>query len=144
MLKVYLAGAGGLGVEYAEGWRNKLEEAFFEELFINPFRANKLREAYKSGSYQGENSFTPNEIVMRDLLDIQRSDVVLAEMRSDDYNYIGTSSEIFYAHSIGKPVVLWTTDKYKLHPWLVHACVKIFTCDDVADACDYIIEQWSE
>ena len=139
-MKVYLAGAGGLGVEYAEGWRKEVDECFNT---INPFRSNKLRKAYNAGSYQGEKHFTPNEIVMRDLSDIRRCDVVLAEMRSESYNYIGTSSEIFYANSIGKPVVLWTTDKYNNHPWLVHACVKIFT-GELEEVLDYILDQWSE
>ena len=144
-MKVYLAGAGGLGVEYAEGWRGLATNYFnwHDAKSIDPFRSNKLRTAYKAGSYQGEQHFTPNEIVMRDLSDIRRCDIVLAEMRSESYNYIGTASEIFYAHEIGKPVVLWTTDKYKFHPWLVHACVKVFTCESIEDPCEYIVEQWS-
>ena len=139
-MKVYLAGGGGMSIEYAEAWRNEASKYFDT---INPFRANKLRTAYGTGSYQGEKHFTPNEIVMRDLHDIRRCDVVLAEMRSESYNYIGTASEIFYAHSIGKPVVLWTTPKYANHPWLVHACVKIFT-GTMDEACQYILDQWGD
>lgn len=143
-MKVYLAGAGGLGVEWAEGWRNRVRETFFEEMCIDPFRSGKLRKAYSDGSYQGEKSYTPNEIVLRDVRDIQKCDVVLAEMRHNQYNYIGTCMEIWEAHRQGIPVVLWTIPKHEHHPWLVHTCVKIFTCADVEDVCDYILEQWGE
>lgn len=139
-MKVYLAGGGGMGVDYAEQWRSYASKYFDA---IDPFRANKLRTAYDQGSYQGEKYFTPNEIVLRDLSDIRRCDAVLAEMRCDAYNYIGTSSEIFFANSIGKPVILWTTKKYANHPWLVHACVKIFT-GTLDEACNYIAEQWGD
>jgi len=56
-MKVYLAGGGGMSIEYAEAWRNEASKYFDT---INPFRANKLRTAYGTGSYQGEKHFTPN------------------------------------------------------------------------------------
>jgi len=145
-LKIYLAGGGGMGLEYAEKWRSEAEREFFnyDNTCINPFRNGKLRRAYDGGSYQGDKTLGANEIVISDLRDIQRCDVLLAEMRSDTYNYIGTSSEIFYARSIGKPVVIWTTEKYVNHPWLVHASVKIFTTDNLKEVCEYINLHWGD
>jgi nucleoside 2-deoxyribosyltransferase len=138
---IYTAGGGGLGVEYAHAWRNEAAALLPEFQMVSPFRGGKIERAYKGGHYSGAAVFTPNEIVVRDLQDIKNADMVLAEMRDEQYNYIGTNQEIFYAASLGLPVVLWTTDKYALHPWLVRHCVRIFT-GELDEVCEYVRGYW--
>jgi hypothetical protein len=139
---IYTAGGGGLGVEYAHAWRKEAAALLPEFRMVSPFRGGKIERAYKEGHYSGARVFTPNEIVVRDLQDIKGADMVLAEMRDEAYNYIGTSQEIFFAASIGLPVVLWTTEKYALHPWLVRHCVKIFT-GELDEVCGYVRGYWN-
>jgi len=80
------------------------------------------------------------EIVERDLRDIDRAEIVLAEMTQEDHPYIGTSMEIMYAAEVRKiPIVVWTTH-LKDHFWIKkYACR---TYSTVEEACKYIKEFW--
>jgi hypothetical protein len=135
---IYLAGGGGMGVEYAQKWRHDASLMLWPMNTISPFRGGKIEKAYNDGHYSGKKCYTPNVIVVRDLTDIKEADGILAEMRSEDYNYIGTCQEIFFGgHDLQIPVVIWTTEKYAIHPWLIAHSVKIFT-GELEEACEYL------
>lgn len=57
------------------------------------------------------------EIVNRDLRNIEMADVILARCYKASP---GTSMEIFHAYRLGRPVVVWTRDVDSLSPWIRH------------------------
>lgn len=132
MYNIYTAGAGRQ--PFATEWREEAQLLLPDFNLINPFRGKEITQKCEL--------YSPNEIVCRDLIDIQRSKLVLAEMLLDDYFYVGTSMEIMSAaHFYHIPVVLWT-DKYKNHYWLRQLCVQIFPSLD--ECAEYIREFWSD
>jgi hypothetical protein len=59
-------------------------------------------------------------VVERDLAWIRKSDAVFA-YAPDTLKLCGTAMEIFYgAKMLGKPVFIYTSKKYRFHPWLMH------------------------
>jgi len=111
-MKVYIAGniTGCDAIDTVWKFSNiehKLRKLGFTP--ISPIRGKKL-------GYNKDTCYKPNEIVHRDLHDIQKCDIMLASM---DKIGIGTSMEIFYARSLGKPVVL-IASKYSIinHYWI--------------------------
>ena len=135
-MKIYLAGTGS-DPEFAMSWRAKAEGLLYPAETFNPFRGRTILP----GNIWDHEAYTDNEIVLRDLEDIDTSDVVLAEMvRMDSASYIGTPMEIFYARQKQKPVVLWIPRKNQQHFWLRYCSVKMF--EDLSDACDYIRSTW--
>ena len=130
---IYLAGSATRDREFAIKWRveatTKLENYGFRTL--SPFRDRDLNNVPEET--------TSAEIVTRDLDDIRRSSLVLAEMVFDDYNYIGTSMEIMAANMLNIPVVVWT-DKWKEHYWVKHHAVRCLPTLD--EACKYICKYW--
>lgn len=127
---LYLAGAADDNHVAIKGWRDQANHDL-SDMFIT---LNPLRGKNPKGIY------TPNEIVVRDISDIQRSSLVFAEMVRDDYNYIGTSMEIRIAADMGIPVVLWCSGKYASHYWLNYHTVKIFLTYE--ECVDYIRSYW--
>ena len=87
--------------------------------------------------------FTPNEIVFRDLKDVEEADLILVNIQLlGDKLPIGTTMEIMYAWTLRKPVVIVSTDpRITQHPWLIAMSVRIFS--DLKEACDYIVEFWT-
>ena len=75
---IYLAGTGRKGDEFASGWRREAEKKFWDMGIktLDPFRNKDLSEKCEI--------YNPNEIVVRDLWDIRRSDLVFAEMTQDN------------------------------------------------------------
>jgi len=134
-IKIYLAG-GIQGIDDPTSWRKKAadyliakgKEMGIEVIILDPLRG-KTPDKY--------DSYTPQEIVIRDKQDIRNSDVILVEMMQTDRPYVGTSMEILYSYECEKPVVLWST--YPSY-WLEAHCVNRF--DDLFKACDYILEFW--
>ena len=88
--------------------------------------------------------FTPKEIVTRDHADISRCDLLLINGNpKGDHLSIGTWCELERAHSLGKPVVVFSTDERVInHPWVVDYSAKIF--ETLHEALSYIIEYWRE
>ena len=69
------------------------------------------------------------EVVEGDKDDIRRCDVVLVYY---DHPSVGTSMEVFYAHSIGKRVVVFNVTGGRLSPWLRHHATRV--CATLEDA----------
>ena len=116
-MRVYLAGP-----PYADRYRADAS-ALLRERGITP--VDPMRRDFR-GRTRGHEV----EIVEGDLLDIASCDVVLADFSEPDE---GTSMEAWYAHSIGKPVVVHAGDRTP-HPWTVYTARSIHaTIHDAVD-----------
>jgi nucleoside 2-deoxyribosyltransferase len=78
--------------------------------------------------FRGRTEGNEREIVEGDLEDIDGCDVVLASFAEPDE---GTAMEAWYAHSRGKPVVVYTNGT-RAHPWTVYVAASVHA--DLGDA----------
>lgn len=127
--------------EEASGWREQAKE-YFEQYGITTLNPLDGKEDLRSLSgLDRQKQFLPQELILRDLRDIDNSDVVLVELAWFDNTYIGTLMEIFYAWEHRKPVIAWTGVNY-LHErsWLPGLITKSYSSLD--DALDYIVNYW--
>lgn len=111
-MKIYLGGPiNGCTDEEASGWRDALKPLIEArgDVFIDPMRRDYRGREMEPGIAE--------EIVRGDLDDIDSSDVLLMNCPKPS---VGTSMEIFYGHSTGKPVVVVIPDDGRApSPWLV-------------------------
>lgn len=133
---IYLAGTARKGNEFAESWRVEASKklSYMGITTLNPFRGKIIDQSCSI--------YNPNEIVARDLSDIRRSDLILAEMTQYNTPYVGTSMEIMAASKFyDKPVVIWANDEMQNHYWLRALSVHI---DTNLDRCiEYIGGFWT-
>jgi nucleoside 2-deoxyribosyltransferase len=105
---VYLAGP-----PYAEEYRRRAEalvrEAGWEP--VDPMRRD----------FRGRTEGNEREIVEGDLAEIESCQVLLAAFTAPDE---GTSMEAWYAHSLGKRVVVYTGGTPP-HPWTVYVADEV-------------------
>jgi nucleoside 2-deoxyribosyltransferase len=102
---VYLCGPiNGCTDAEAKDWRAEAKAKFCS---IDPMTRD----------YRGKEATCYREIVELDKRDIRRCDVVLVNYSKPS---VGTSMEIFYAWTLGKPVVLWCPQDCVLSPWLLY------------------------
>jgi nucleoside 2-deoxyribosyltransferase len=113
--RVYLAGPP-FADEYRRRAAAQLRDAGLEP--VDPMRRD----------FRGNTAGHEAEIVEGDLEDIRGCDAVLAAFTAPDE---GTAMEAWYAHSLGKPVVVYTGGS-PLHPWTSY--VSIATVPDLDDA----------
>ena len=132
---IYLAGKIDVTDEVTLNFREKLAKIFDERGIIT-------RDPLRKKPTELFGTYTPNEIVFRDLDDINKSDLVLAVVnRRGDKISFGTPCEVMYAWLQRKPVVFVSNDaELRDHPWVRGLCVKVF--DNVPDAIKYILEFW--
>lgn len=120
-IKVYLCGPiNGCTDDECKTWRDQLIEIFPEA--IDPM----VRD------YRGKETESYREIVDLDKRDIRVCDVVVV-------NYIkpsvGTSMEMFFAWTLGKPIIIWCNEDISLSPWLRYHSTAIFhNYSDVVNA----------
>ena len=108
--KLYLCGPiNGCTDSECSDWREEVKQDF-------PLSLDPMRRDYRGADL----SDLAAEIVAFDKEDIRACDAVLAYC---PYPSVGTSMEIFYAHSIGKPVHLVVPSISKASPWLTHHSV---------------------
>lgn len=109
---VYLAGPiNGCTDDEAINWREEVKLRLGERNCLDPMERD----------YRGKEDSHVNEIVEGDKTDIQLADLMLANCWQVSW---GTAMEIFYAHSIGKPVIAIVPPKARVSPWLrYHAAV---------------------
>lgn len=121
---VYLSGKIIKGHE-ATNYRRLVAKEFRELGFES---LDPLRGKYDSNQ---EQTLLPNEIVARDLSDIDRSSVVLSVMMKSQDSSFGTPAEILYAWQGHIPVILVTNERYLTeHPWVKVFCSHIFFVDE--------------
>lgn len=114
-MRVYLAGP-----PFAEEYRRRADalvrEAGWEP--VDPMRRD----------FRGHTQGNETVIVEGDLAEIDSCDAVLAAFTSPDE---GTAMEAWYAHTLGKRVVVYTGGTPP-HPWTVYVADAI--CDDLERA----------
>jgi len=119
---IYLCGPiNGCADSECKDWREEAKKIFPNTL--DPMRRD----------YRGRENECISEIVEMDKIDVQRSDVILANCPKPS---VGTSMEIFYAWSLFKCVVCIVPDKSKASPWLIYHSTAVF--ENMRDACEFI------
>lgn len=113
--RVYLAGP-----PFADEYRRRAE-TLVRGIGWEP--VDPMRRDFR-GRTQGHEA----QIVEQDLGEIESCDAVLAAFTSPDE---GTAMEAWYAHSIGKPVVVYTGGTPP-HPWTVYVAAAVY--DELKDA----------
>lgn len=89
-----------------------------------------LRGKYDMGDWS---SLSNNEVVIRDLQDIRRANVMVAVMMKCSDTSFGTPCEVMYAWEHRVPVILITNEKYLAnHFWTKGLCSHIFFVDEEA------------
>ena len=108
MPRVYLAGP-----PFADDYRRRAEQLVRELGWepVDPMRRD----------FRGRTEGHEKEIVTGDLEDIDSCDALLADFSEPDE---GTAMEAWYAHSRGKPVVVYTAGR-KPHPWAVYVAAVV-------------------
>ena len=101
-MRIYLAGPPG-----ADSYRRSAAELIRAHGWepVDPFRRD----------FRGHTEGNERVIVEGDIADIDACDAVLAAFNQPDE---GTAMEAWYAHSRGKPVVVWTDGTWA-HPYTV-------------------------
>lgn len=103
----------------------------------DPLRGKALRATSPKDSMEmvyAEGSFTPNEIVHRDLNDLQNSDIVILNMLKPS---IGSSCELMFSN-LHKKIILVISNNSLVtqHPWVQSLTTKIFETED--EVIDYL------
>lgn len=121
MIKPYLCGPiNGCTDSEAMDWRHDISLHFPES--IDPM----VRD------YRGREHEDYREIVDLDKRDVRNCDVVLVNYVKPS---VGTSMEVFYAWTIGKPVIVWCAEDASISPWLrYHSTTFVHTIDDAIAA----------
>ena len=149
-MKIYLSGPIFLDdKEATEGWRNRVTSYFTRPRMDAGMQDcpprfsgfTTLDPCRKKATYR--NGFhTPNEILFRDLKDVDESDIILVNFNlKPDKISIGTICEIQHAWEQKKPVVIVSDDQRILeHPWILALTVKQFP--SLEQAVEYIENFW--
>ncbi len=116
--KVYLCGPiNGCTDEEAKDWRAEVKRYFLAS--IDPMKRD----------YRGKELTNYREIVDLDKRDIRNSDIILVNY---DKPSVGTSMEVFYAWTLGIPVIVWCKSDAKPSPWLIyHSTSIVHSLDEV-------------
>lgn len=119
-IKVYLCGPiNGCTDTEAKNWREAVKEHF--PASVDPMKRD----------YRGKELTNYREIVDLDKRDIRNCDIILVNY---DKPSVGTSMEVFYAWTLGIPVVVWAAKDAKLSPWLIyHSTTIVHSLDQVVD-----------
>lgn len=120
-MRVYLCGPiNGCTDAEANDWRAAAKRHF--PLAIDPM----VRD------YRGKEAEHYREIVDLDKRDVRAADVILVNY---DRPSVGTSMEVFYAWTLGKPVVLWCPPYAVISPWLrYHSTVIVHSLSEAVAA----------
>lgn len=119
----YLCGGiNGLSDADCRDWREVAKQQLRTDT-LDPMRRD----------YRGREDESVTEIVQGDLEDIRQSSYILVNATRPSW---GTAMEVFYAHSIGKPVVAWVGENARVSPWLRYHCARVWP--SLEDAVEYI------
>jgi nucleoside 2-deoxyribosyltransferase len=117
---IYLAGPiENATIEEMSWWRKGIidEMQLYPVNFLDPTRREPvhLQSRYALTGNQRRNLY--NQIMTQDLMDIDRSDLIFANIRSVDGRGIGTAMEIMYASLQRKPIIAWSGKDDQHHPF---------------------------
>lgn len=120
-VRPYLCGPiNGCTDTEAKGWRGRVQKVF-------PYSIDPMVR-----DYRGQEDTAYREIVDLDKRDVRECDVVVVNY---DKPSVGTSMEVFYAHSIGKPVILWCKPDARISPWLrYHSTTIVHSLEELVQA----------
>jgi nucleoside 2-deoxyribosyltransferase len=77
--------------------------------------------------YRGREHEDYREIVDLDKRDVRNADAILVNYSKPS---VGTSMEVFYAWTLGKPVIVWCSADAVISPWLrYHSTAIVHTLD---------------
>jgi len=129
---VFLSGPmRGISREESLGWRVRAKGLLDKKFrVLHALRGRELFETFSD----------PRTAVIRDLSDIKASDLVLVNDTKVDCSMIGTSMEVFYAHSLNIPVIIFGLAHEKDY-WLNYH--SHFRAKTLEEACDLILEMFS-
>lgn len=117
-MRVYLCGPiNGCTDEECKDWRASIRNFF--PAAIDPMKRD----------YRGKEAESYREIVDLDKRDVRAADVVLVNYSKPS---VGTAMEVFYAWTLGTPVVLWCAPDAVLSPWLRYHSTAIVHSLDAA------------
>ena len=103
-MKVYLCGPiNGCTDEECTNWRQEMKEHYPSA--IDPMKRD----------YRGKEAESYREIVDLDKRDVRNADIILVNYVKPS---VGTSMEVLFAWTIGKPVVVWCAADANISPWL--------------------------
>lgn len=121
-MRAYLCGPiNGCTDDEAMTWREwfKQNANCMKVCFVDPMRRD----------YRGRESEDYREIVEMDKKDVREVDVLIVMYTQPS---VGTSMEIFYAWTIGKPVILINESNKPLSPWMRYHATAIVRTKELA------------
>ena len=125
-MQVYLCGPiNGCTDAEAKDWRQMIKN------YIGEFQciATMVRD------YRGKEIENYREIVDLDKRDVRNASVILVNYSGPS---VGTSMEMFYAWTLGIPIVLWCKSDAVISPWLRYHSTTIV--HSLNDACKKVLE----
>jgi len=134
---IYIPGSVPNAREHTDAWRNEAT------ILLESYGIEVLDPCRRKAIYDPK-LFTPNEIVFRDLKDVDDSQLILMNFHLvGDKLPIGTVMEAMFAWMQKKPVVVVSDDPRIVgHPWIQAMVVRIFK--SIPEACCYINQFWNE
>jgi nucleoside 2-deoxyribosyltransferase len=102
----------GLTKEQMEGWRVKATNFLVEAgvSVLDPCRRIPFHNGPRSAN-------ASRRIFQSDLMDIRNSQIFMADIRKKQGTGTGTSMELMYAYTLGKPIILWADEEDAMHPF---------------------------
>lgn len=151
-MKIYLAGRmSGRSIDYAIAWRQeaekKIADAFgFSARALNPAVTLELLQEQGKGSMQldadsGDHIkdilYDDSVIFNCDINMVDNCDYVIANLKGEDWNSIGTLFELGYAYAKGKKLIVIAQegDYARKHPFIKKSSVIV---QDIQDAIRYL------
>lgn len=125
---IYLCGPiNGCTDEECNDWRSLVKQLWGDRC-LDPM----VRD------YRGKEAESYREIVELDKLDIRRADIVMVSYSKPS---VGTSMEVFYAWTLGKPVVVVCSPDATISPWLrYHATALVHSYADAVTWCRKVFD----
>lgn len=130
---VFLCGpVRGIRREEGIAWREKAKKLLGNNFnVLHAYRGRERKETFPD----------PRGAVIRDKNDIKRSDIILINDTFETASMIGTSMEVFYAHSLDKVIVIFG-NAHREDYWLnYHSHLRV---PSLEDACELIKKLFSE
>ena len=123
--KIFLCGPmRGVPREVSLGWRQLATKRLSKRFSVtHAMRGRERKETFTD----------PRAAVIRDLADIRASDILLVNDTLKECSMIGTSMEIFFAHQLGKPVIVFG-EAHGNDYWINYHChLRVKTLNDACD-----------
>lgn len=133
---IYLAGAiNGLSYSETTEWRNEITYHAKNENMqtLNPMRGKEFLKIDRNKKIDDsclQGNITSQDIFLRDITDILKSDIILVNLKHiKNKKYIGSNFELGYAFALEKPIYsLYLPFQFSQHPFYKESIIKNFDC----------------